>query len=451
MKTRAWKLLALVLALALVLTGCNLIEVDPEKDNAEVVASVNDEKITKGDVKDTYDYYLSYYSYLYQYYYGNSDISSEKDKIKDSVLESFIETKLVAQKAAELGLDQLTDEDLAKISENAQATLDEYIEEHKDDVDTEGMPDEEAREAVIKHLEEEGLTMDVVTESEKTRYIADRVRESVIADVTVEDSEIEEAYNTKVSENETSLSASSYLFEMYHANGTTVYWNPEGYRTVKHILLMASDDQKKELSDLTSELKTVTDDLAKLEAPAEDAEATPEATATPDPEATAEPALTKEELEAKKADLEKQIADKKQEILDSLQDKIDEVNAALESGKSFDDVMAEFGEDPGMKSEPSMTTGYYVSANSTYWEDVFTQTAMALEKIGDVSDPVVGSNGVHIIYYNSDVTAGAVPLDEVRDELSAELLSTKQDETYDAAYQSWYNEAKIKKYPNRLD
>ena len=46
MKTRAWKLLALVLALALVLTGCNLIEVDPEKDNAEVVASVNDEKIT---------------------------------------------------------------------------------------------------------------------------------------------------------------------------------------------------------------------------------------------------------------------------------------------------------------------------------------------------------------------------------------------------------------------
>ena len=214
---------------------------------------------------------------------------------------------------------------------------------------------------------------------------------------------------------------------------------------------MASDDQKKELSDLTSELKTVTDDLAKLEAPAEDAEATPEATATPDPEATAEPALTKEELEAKKADLEKQIADKKQEILDSLQDKIDEVNAALESGKSFDDVMAEFGEDPGMKSEPSMTTGYYVSANSTYWEDVFTQTAMSLEKIGDVSDPVVGSNGVHIIYYNSDVTAGAVPLDEVRDELSAELLSTKQDETYDAAYQSWYDEAKIKKYPNRLD
>ena len=49
MKTRAWKLLALVLALALVLTGCNLIEVDPEKDNAEVVASVNDEKITAFD------------------------------------------------------------------------------------------------------------------------------------------------------------------------------------------------------------------------------------------------------------------------------------------------------------------------------------------------------------------------------------------------------------------
>ena len=445
MKTRAWKLLALVLALALVLTGCNLIEVDPEKDNAEVVASVNDEKITKGDVKDTYDYYLSYYSYLYQYYYGDSDIRAIKDDIKDSVLESFIETKLVAQKAAELGLDQLTDEDNAKIAENAQTTLDSYIEEHSSEVDTEGMTDEEAREAVIKHLEEEGVTMDLITESEQTRYIADRVRESVIADVTVDDSEIEESYNTKVSENETSLSASSYLFEMYHANGTTVYWNPEGYRTVKHVLLQATDEQKTALSDLTSELKTVTDDLAKLEEPADDAEA------TADPETTAEPALTREELEAKKADLEQQIADKKQEILDSLQDKIDEVYAALESGKSFDEVMAEFGEDPGMKSEPSMTTGYYVSENSTYWEDTFRDAAMALEKIGEVSEPVVGSNGVHIIYYNSDVTPGAVPLDEVRDELSAELLSSKQDETYDAAYQSWYDAAKIKKYPNKLD
>ena len=199
MKTRVWKLLALVLALALVLTGCNLIEVDPEKDNAEVVAIVNDDKITKGEVKNTYDYYVNYYTYLYQYYYGSSDISDLTDNLKDSVLESFIEQSLVAQKAAELGLDQLTDEDNATIAENAQTTLDEYIDTYGSDVDTEGMTDDEAREAIIAYLEEQGVTLDVLTENEKTTYIADRVRESVIADVTIDDSEIEEAYNTKVS------------------------------------------------------------------------------------------------------------------------------------------------------------------------------------------------------------------------------------------------------------
>ena len=409
MKTRVWKLLALVLALALVLTGCNLIEVDPEKDNAEVVAIVNDDKITKGEVKDTYDYYVSYYTYLYQYYYGSSDISDLTDNLKDSVLESFIEQSLVAQKAAELGLDQLTDEDNATIAENAQATLDEYIDTYGSDVDTEGMTDDEAREAIIAYLEEQGVTLDVLTENEKTSYIADHVRESVIADVTVDDSEIEEAYNTKVSDNESTLSSSSYLYEMYKANGTTVYWNPEGYRTVKHILLMATDDQKTELSDLNDQLSDVEDQIADLEAADEEATdedaadeeaeatATPDPDVTADPDATAEPAPTMEELEAQKADLEQQIADKKQEILDSLQDKIDAVYAALDSGKSFDEVMAEYGEDPGMQSDPSMTTGYYVSANSTYWEEAFRDGAMALENIGDVSDPVVGSNGVHIL------------------------------------------------------
>lgn len=452
MKTRVWKLFALVLALAMVLTGCNLIEIDQDKDNAEVVASVNGENITKGEVKDTYDYYVSYYTYLYQYYYGMSDISSMTDDIKDSVLEAFIESRLVAQKAVELGLDQLSDEANATIAENAAATLEEYITEHSADVDTEGMTDEEAREAVIAHLAEEGVTLEVLTENEKESYIANLVRESVIADVAVEDSEIEEAYNTKVTENESSFASSNYLYEMYTTNGTTVYWNPEGYRTVKHILLMASDELKSDLSSLNSELSSVETELSALTdaEDGEDAEDEAEATATPDPEATAEPVKTREELEAEKADLEAQIEAKKQEIIASLQDKIDAVNAALEGGKSFDEVMAEFGEDPGMQSEPGLSNGYCVSETSTYWESIFTETAMSLEKVGDVSEPVVGSNGVHIIYYNSDVTSGATPLDEVREALSAELLAEKQDTTYDEAYQSWYDAAKVKKYPNRL-
>ena len=40
MSKRIWKLTALVLALLLALTGCSLIEIDQEMDNAEAVAII---------------------------------------------------------------------------------------------------------------------------------------------------------------------------------------------------------------------------------------------------------------------------------------------------------------------------------------------------------------------------------------------------------------------------
>ena len=108
-----------------------------------------------------------------------------------------------------------------------------------------------------------------------------------------------------------------------------------------------------------------------------------------------------------------------------MRDKTASVYKELENGKDFDSVIADFGEDPGMQSEPNMTTGYYVRADSTIWDKNFTAGAMTLEKVGDYSaEPVISSSGVHIIYYASDVTPGAVPLAEVHDALKSE----KQEE-----------------------
>ena len=46
---------------------------------------------------------------------------------------------------------------------------------------------------------------------------------------------------------------------------------------------------------------------------------------------------------------------------------------------------------------------------------------MALENVGDYSkEPIISSSGVHIIYYASDVTSGAVPFESVHDALYAE-------------------------------
>lgn len=62
---------------------------------------------------------------------------------------------------------------------------------------------------------------------------------------------------------------------------------------------------------------------------------------------------------------------------------------------------------------------------------------MLLENVGDVSEPVVSGSGVHLIRYESDVTPGAVPLEQVRDALVEEALTTLQEEYYLQQLDAW--------------
>ena len=61
-------LLALILALALVLGGCALIEKDPQADRATEIIRVGDAVYTKGEIQDEMDYQVAYMSYVYSLY-----------------------------------------------------------------------------------------------------------------------------------------------------------------------------------------------------------------------------------------------------------------------------------------------------------------------------------------------------------------------------------------------
>ncbi len=442
MRTRFWKLSALMLALMLALTGCSLIEIDQEMDMAEVVATVGEAKITKGDVIDVYNYQVEYTDYLYSYY-GMSMTDEDVESIKDDVIEYYIELELLKQKAAELNLTDFSDEFFAEADATASEEFEDMIAEHAEHVATDGLTEEAAREAVIQHLAEEGTTLEIIQKTYRDTTVADLVRNHVIASVEVTEDEIQAAYEAKIAEDEETYSGSTYLYETYQTYGETIAWNPEGYRTVKHILFQLSEEQTTALSELEAQLLDVEAGIAALNTAEE---AAPEATA--DPEAL--PEKTIDELNAEKAELEKQIADKEAEILASFKEKTDAVYARLEAGEEFDALMAELGEDPGMQEEPSMSKGYYVSAASTIWDTNFRDAAMAIEAVGEVSEPILSGSGVHIIYYNSDVIPGAVDIETLREELTAEALTTKQDEAYVAQYEEWKKGVTIKKYPKVL-
>ena len=122
--------------------------------------------------------------------------------------------------------------------------------------------------------------------------------------------------------------------------------------------------------------------------------------------------------------------------------------AKLAEGATFEELIDEYDEDPGMTGD---SVGYPVCAESTNWVAEFQEGAMALANVGDVSaEPVRTSYGLHIIKYDSDIAEGEIGLETVKADIYDELLSAEQEEVYNSTVEQWVNEANAKVYKNRL-
>ena len=475
------KLAALMLALTLVLSGCNLVVVDQlaliaqqREEVAETLSTVLVEydggTLTAQDVMPVF---YSNYSYMSQIY---SSMGYEVDtETVNSILEDAVQTELenrvIAAQFEERGLSlSVTEEEIAEEADSAYQTNYEYALEYAS-----GDTDEERAANAELVLFSEGYTPEYMYNMMLSSYQADALQADVEAEVTeVTDEELQAAYDEKVAADEETYTESPTDIESDATDASSVIcWRPEGYRAVKHVLVIPEDDVLQAVTDARDAVDTAEEELAALEeelaaltdddaagdettdaageettgttgGAANDAASSDASDGTTDAEATDAPRTAEEiqaEIDAKVAEieqLEQAQAEAEAACLASVSDVTDEIYAQLEAGESFDDVMAAYGEDPGMQSEPSMTTGYYVSAESTTWDANFTAGAMALENVGDYSaTPVISTSGVHIIYYYEDVPAGAVPLDEVRDALYDQTLETMREEHYTEQLAAW--------------
>ena len=201
--------------------------------------------------------------------------------------------------------------------------------------------------------------------------------------------------------------------------GETSYYQPEGYRGVTHILLKVDDELMNAYQDLSAKLEE------QQEAEEEAAEGEDVASPTD--------LVTQADVDAAY-----------DAIIASVQPTIDEINLKLAEGVSFADLVAEYGTDPGMQSEPYKTEGYPVHLDSILWDPVFVQAAFSVENVGDIAQPVVGSYGVHIVQYTRDVPAGPVELtDEIRADLREELLATAESEMFNTTMDAWLAAAEV--------
>ena len=447
--------LAILMIAALVLsTSCSLIVKDAAVDAQTVIIEVAGKSITKAEVQTATQNTLSYQQYMYSMY-GMTFDATDADTIsdaQDSAIQSLVQQAVIDKKTQDMGFVTFTDEELATMQKDVETTYEGYVSSVKTNyfADT-TLTGDDLDKAVAEKMTALGYPDSAtLLESKKATEAEAKLKASVVKDVTLSDDEIQAGYDAKVVAAQSSYTETLSQFGTDVNNGTTIYYRPAGYRYVKNILRKLSTDDSTKISDLNTQLTSAQSDLTtnttSLAALPTDA--------TTD---TADQAKSREQLTAQKAELETSITDltsqldaAKEAAYAAIQPTVDEIVAKLNAGEDFDALMTEYGEDTGMQSDPAKTNGYPVCAGDTNWVDAFTEAAMSLVKVGDVSAPFRTDYGIHIVKYVSDITEGAVPLSEVKDTLSASLLTTKQDDLYTTTVEQWVTEANAKIYKSRL-
>ncbi len=438
------KFAALLAVLCLTLTGCNLIGVDPLMQIAEDRAAVSDVyetvlaeydggTVTVADIIYDFNYQWSYYYQLYAM--AGMELDEETvAMLRDSCVDAAVQRAAQGVEAERRGI-ALTEEELAEAEQTARQLYDEsYASLLSQATDA----DEDVRAARTEYeLYASGQDYETILAYYTAEALNSKLREQEDAGITDPGEEsIEQAYDQRVESDEANYADSPASFESAMTSGTLVTWMPEGYRTVKHILVIPDEsvltpyqEAKSELDSMQTELDSLNEQLL---------------AATDDDPAVCEEAADPEALEtqvpAPEADIpaaEEELSILADACFADVQDTLDEIQSRLDAGEDFQTLIDEYGEDPGMQNEPTATVGYYVSADSTTWDTAFRDAAMLLSNVGDISEPVLSMSGVHIIRYESDVTPGPVPLDDVRDQLFDEALTAAREEHYGALLDEW--------------
>ncbi len=474
-------LLALMLVLTMLLSGCSLIVKDESVDDARVVIRVGDDTYTKAQVQANIDYTIQQYEYIYSLYGLTFDSTNAEtiSSITDSVIDGLVERSVLIAKAKELGLDELTDEENAQLDEDVQSELETLRESAASNF---SLSTETQLEEIEAKLTEYGYTEESIRKSLLESLLMEKAEAYAIKDVAVTEEEITAEFNSKVEDAKTSYESDLEAYGKAVLNGDTIYYRPAGYRYVKQILIKFNDEDAALVSEIQSALTTAqseettattavsdlgvenADDLvAQVTVVAKEQESeTPNATFEVESTTTnfteeleenvSEAVITLAQAKAKVAYLEQQLELAKAQEWANITTEADEVLDALDNGEDWDALVAAHNDDPGMaEGSDYAETGYQICEGFSSFDSAFVDAAMLLKNVGDHTTKIEGSYGYYIIKYAGDVEEGAVDLETVREGIESDLLSAKQETVKTETIDQWVSDANAQINKSVLD
>lgn len=352
-----------------------------------------------------------------------------EDFVKQDLVASAVEAGVIMDKEAELGLNVANEEFIAAAEAEADELIAEYVSYYISNFypEAEEITDEMRAEAEA-YWAKNGLEKATYVEGRIQDEARNAVYEYAVKEVAVDDADIQAEYEAMVAANDEGYAADpdSYISDVN--SGALIASHPEGFRMVKQVLVQFDADQSALYAELQNQLSSLNAEKAALnseETAAEGEEAAPQRSAA---EIDADIQACAMEVEA---------------LYSQLMPEVEEVIEKFENGADIATLIAEHNDDPGMMQGLNAEIGYPICADNRTWDPAFTEAAMSIEEVGQLSKPAYGSYGIYLVYYFSDVVPGAVELETIREDVEYSALENKRTETYNAALAQWIEDANV--------
>ena len=377
---------------------------------------------------------------------GDAPSEEEKQARLQATVDSFVGLGVIENKLSEAGKNSFTDAELEDINQTARSKYEElwqvlYQQMQKSDSSV-------TEAAVTAQLEGMGYTFDAIYDEIVLQTRQNRAIELFCQDVILKQSQVDAYYEEQfVAPDREAYEGNIDRFDQeILMNNNEAFYIPEGYRYIRQIVLeipqAAMDAVASEKVRFNRAAQAMTTALQNLTM------AATEASDWSDDLAAAKTGYDEASKALQEAQSDYQAA-LKAATLPLMQEQVDEIREQYAAGIDFKSLVNRYSID---KTERNISgEGYLFHPDSQQWPEDFKNAAAALSAPGDISDPVVTEQGVHIICYEGDVPAGEhVFTDDEKQLLNAAALRYYQLEKLNGLVEEWQADYEIETHPELL-
>lgn len=388
----------------LCMTGCSVRFGTTPKDS-DIVAkptsgNASGMEITYGEFNRQYQYYLKVYEIEDD---TTSDNAESCKGRRADIINNLICDRIYLQKAKELGLTELSEEDKALVEEEFNSQMDVQVKYYGEKAlnanrsdssdpessdgsspdNSEASPSEEeiiakGNEELDRLLADCNMTRDDLRTWLENLIISTNVLEESVKSITRADAERE--FNEMVDEIKTLYNSNNRI--MYYEYGYSDIWVPEGSRLIKHVLLGFDEETRTQITALRRDGKYDEADAFRSEKAAE------------------------------------------------FTDKIAEVEQKLDDGVDFNTILLYYSADAAGSS--AYPDGYLVTPDDPNYAAEFAEAAFVPENIGDRT-LCTSDFGVHIMIYADN----AKPDEEYIESIISGIHGQLRSEAADTLIEQW--------------